>query len=101
MQAWAFSCGVRHILHKNPTMWLRDFPHDVWVLHRKLHHRYLKHRKSFRAATEKGLADSIEDSATPQPAKKPKGPMTISYIIPHMIAHMVSHMISYTIPQVQ
>ena len=53
IQAWAFSCGVRHILNKAPAMWLKDFPHDVWVLHRKLHHRFLKFRKSFRAATER------------------------------------------------
>ena len=53
IQAWAFSCGVRHILNKAPAMWLKDFPHDVWVLHRKLHHRFLKFRKSFRAATDR------------------------------------------------
>ena len=45
IQAWATACGIRRILGKAPHMWLRDFPHDVWVLHRKLHHRFLKYRK--------------------------------------------------------
>ena len=44
-QAWATACAIRNILGKAPHMWLRDFPHDVWVLHRKLHHRFLKFRK--------------------------------------------------------
>ena len=50
-QAWALACAIRNLLGKNPTMWMQDFPHDVWELHRKLHHRYLKFHKCFDDAT--------------------------------------------------
>ena len=28
-----------------------DFPHDVWLLHRKIHHRYIKYNQCFESAT--------------------------------------------------
>ena len=51
-QAWAFSAAVRRLLGKSPPMNMLSFPKDVWVLHRKLHHRFLKFKKRFIAATE-------------------------------------------------
>lgn len=55
-QAWAFASGVRLVLGKNPLMNMENFPHDVWTLHRKLFHRFLKYRKYFLKAT-KNIAD--------------------------------------------
>ena len=51
MQAWAFACAVRQLLGKAPTMWMDSFPHDVWIMHRRLHHRYLRYHKCFDKAT--------------------------------------------------
>ena len=53
------------------------FPKDVWLLHRKLHHRFLKFKKRFIAATEdladyqrrEGMIFAGSDSAN-EPTKK-------------------------------
>ena len=51
MQAWAFASGARLVLGKVPLMNMENYPHDVWNLHRKLFHRFLKYRKYFIKAT--------------------------------------------------
>ena len=51
-QAWAFAVAVRRLLGKSPPMNMLSFPKDAWILHRKLHHRFLKFKKRFIAATE-------------------------------------------------
>ena len=38
-------------LDKSPLMNMTNFPADVWELHRKLFHRFLKYRKYFVKAT--------------------------------------------------
>ena len=53
IQAWAFACEVRQILNKSPPMNMNNFPADVWYLHRRLHHRFLKQQNQVRAATHK------------------------------------------------
>ena len=40
------------MLGENPKMNMLNFPRDVWILHRKLFHRFLKHRQCFVRATE-------------------------------------------------
>ena len=51
-QAWAFATGSRLCLGKVPYMNMHKFDKDIWFLHRKLFHRYLKYAKYFRKATE-------------------------------------------------
>ena len=40
-------------LDKSPLMNMNNFPPDVWELHRKLFHRFLKYKKYFIKATKK------------------------------------------------
>ena len=51
VQAWAFASGVRVVMGKSPLMNMDSFPYEVWNLHRKLFHRFLKYRKYFVKAT--------------------------------------------------
>ena len=43
---------ARRMMEKSPNMNMLNFDKEVWSIHRKLHHRFLKHRKLFVAATE-------------------------------------------------
>ena len=52
LQAWAFASGTRLVMGKSPTMNMDAFPADIWNLHRKLFHRFLKYRKYFINASE-------------------------------------------------
>jgi hypothetical protein len=52
VQAWAFATAARKMLGKSPPMSISNFDREVWVLHRKLHHRYIKYVKSFERATQ-------------------------------------------------
>ena len=52
MQAWAFASGVRKLVDKSPPMNMLQFDKEVWLLHRKLHQRFLKFRKYFVEAGE-------------------------------------------------
>ena len=46
-QAWAFATAVRKLVGKAPNMSMNNFPKDVWILHRKLVHRYLRFKRCF------------------------------------------------------
>ena len=46
-QAWAFATAVRKMVGKAPNMSMNNFPKDVWILHRKLVHRYLRFKRCF------------------------------------------------------
>jgi hypothetical protein len=52
LQAWAFASGARLVLGKSPLMNMDNFSPEVWRLHRRLFHRFLKYKKSFIKATE-------------------------------------------------
>ena len=52
MQAWGFASGVRKLLGKSPSMSMKSFDKSVWMLHRKLHHRFLRYQQCFVDATE-------------------------------------------------
>ena len=52
LQAWAFATGVRLVTGKVPFMNMENFDKSVWVLHRRLFHRFVKYFKYFRKATE-------------------------------------------------
>ena len=72
MQAWALGSGVRLVLGKSPLMNMGDFPHDVWTLHRKLFHRFIKYKKYFIKVTLSlpGYIDSkvkMEKEKDPEP----------------------------------
>ena len=60
-QAWAYATQVRNILDKNPKMKMNAFPMEVWKLHRKIHHRFLRFWTCFERAT----TNLQEMSATP------------------------------------
>ena len=51
IQAWAFASGTRMVLGKVPLMNMESFPYDIWTLHRKLFHRFMKYRKYFLKAS--------------------------------------------------
>ena len=51
IQAWAYACAARQILDRSPAMNMSNFPKDVWFLHRRLHHRFLKQKDKVREAT--------------------------------------------------
>ena len=53
IQAWAFACGVRKILDKAVPMNMNRFPHDIWALHRRLHHRFLRQQARVATSTTK------------------------------------------------
>lgn len=68
---------------------MEKFDHDVWKLHRKLFHRYIKYAKYFERATEnlpdfqQALADearvhSPKGKAKQTVKKKRKGPQHVS-----------------------
>ena len=71
-QAWAFASGVRLVMGQAPVMNMDRFNHDVWKLHRRLFHRFVKYRKYFIRATEElpefqqALADEIGEAAAPK-----------------------------------
>ena len=50
-QAWAFATAARRMMGKSPNMNMLNFDKEVWTIHRKLHHRFLKFYKSFAEAT--------------------------------------------------
>ena len=51
-QAWAYATQVRTILDKNPKMKMLAFPMEVWKLHRRIHHRFLRFWNCFARATD-------------------------------------------------
>ena len=53
IQAWAFACGVRKVLDKAVPMNMKRFPHEIWVLHRRLHHRFLRQQARVATSTTK------------------------------------------------
>ena len=59
MQVWAFACAARKFLHKAPAMNIVNFDKEVWILHRRLHHRFIKFAEYVKQATE-GLDAYIE-----------------------------------------
>ena len=52
MQAWAFASASRKFMGKSPPMNMLMFDKEVWLLHRKLHHRFVKFAKYFVEAGE-------------------------------------------------
>ena len=50
-QAWAASAGICLTLGKFPLMNMENFDPEVWHLHRKLFHRYIKYERYFTTAT--------------------------------------------------
>ena len=68
---------------------VEKFDHDVWMLHRKLFHRYIKYEKYFSRATENlpEFQQALEDEAKVRSPKakakktvsrKRKGPQHVS-----------------------
>ena len=39
------------MLGKSPLMNMENYPYEIWTLHRKLFHRFMKYRKYFVKAT--------------------------------------------------
>ena len=52
LQAWATATGVRLCLNKVPFMNMENYDKDIWMLHRKIFHRFLKYFKYFNKASE-------------------------------------------------
>ena len=50
-QGYAFASGVRHCMGKDQLMNMNNYDKSIFVLHRKLFHRYMKYVKFFRKAT--------------------------------------------------
>ena len=75
LQAWAFTMGVRLVLNKVPFMNMENFEKSIWVLHRKLFHRFLKYIKYFRKATtelpeyQQAIQDEIHFTALESTAR--------------------------------
>ena len=53
-------------------MAMTNYPHDVWILHRKIHHRYLRFRKCFEEACEE--LEEYKESMETATAGKTKTP---------------------------
>jgi len=72
VQAWAFASYARKLLGKAPAMNMLLFDRAVWVLHRRLHHRFLKFFSHIEEAT-KELRDyqDTQESAAPATAARP------------------------------
>ena len=72
VQAWAFASYARKLLGKAPAMNMLLFDRAVWVLHRRLHHRFLKFFTHIEEAT-KELCDyqDAQESAAPATAARP------------------------------
>ena len=50
-QEWSYATQVRNILDKHPKMKMFEFPMEVWKLHLKIHHRFLRFWTCFERAT--------------------------------------------------
>ena len=53
LQAWAFACAARKALGKAPAMCMNNYPMEVWLLHRKLVHHFIRYFKCFLKANSK------------------------------------------------
>ena len=55
-------------------MWMEKFDRSVWVLHRKLHHRYLRYSEDFQSATEDlpSYIDAVEADEPVEPRRRKK-----------------------------
>ena len=82
VQAWAFACAVRQLLGKAPTMWMDSFPHDVWIMHRRLHHRYLRYHKCFDKATVNLPSFTAAEGEPAVAAARQKGKQQKTTVIP-------------------
>ncbi len=51
LQAYAFASGARVITGKDHLMNMLNFDKSIWILHRKLFHRFIKYYKFFKKAT--------------------------------------------------
>ena len=81
IQAWGFASGVRSVLGKNPLMNMENYPYDVWTLHRKLFHRFLKYKKYFVKATESlpEYQKAKEVKMEVEPVPTPKSSVSLSH----------------------
>ena len=93
LQAWAFTMGVRLVLNKVPFMNMENFEKSIWVLHRKLFHRFLKYIKYFRKATtelpeyQQAIQDEIHAKEKEMLAKEKKKEEELE---PQPINHIIS-----------
>ena len=67
--------GVRRVIGKCPPMNISNYDSDVWLLHRKLFHRYVKYHECFDRVTEAipSYNELVDDPASVMKKKeKPK-----------------------------
>ena len=61
-------------MDKNPKMKMMAFPMEIWKLHRRIHHRFLKYWSCFSRATDNltqmsgDAAGSVSDDSDVEPA---------------------------------
>jgi len=90
MQAWAFASGTRLVLGKSPLMNMENYPHDIWILHRKLFHRFLKYRKYFKKATSCLDEYKLLSQVKKDPEQKPQIPSAMKSTDNHVIVILSS-----------
>ena len=90
LQAWAFASGVRLVMGKSPTMNMDGFPADIWNLHRKLFHRFLKYRKYFINATESIYENIAKMKRDPEASTCAGGKVASSSKTAHVICLLSS-----------
>ena len=92
-QAWCFATGVRLCLGKVPYMNMHKFDKDIWFLHRRLFHRFIKYAKYFRLATEElsvfQTATNEESIVSSKKRKREEEIQVISYDIHICYSHML------------
>ena len=77
---------------KSPLMNMENFPCDVWRLHRKLFHRFLKYKKYFVKASKSlpELQQSKAQIKQPVAAASKSGPTTTTSKSAHVISLLTS-----------
>ena len=66
-------------MDKNPKMKMMAFPMEIWKLHRRIHHRFLKYWSCFSRATDNlpqisgDAAGSVSDDSDVEPADDDDG----------------------------
>ena len=74
LQAYAFASGVRGCTGKDQLMNMDNYDKQIFILHRKLFHRYMKYKKIFKKATlelplyQQAIADEIKSRRTKRTA---------------------------------
>ena len=71
-QAWATATAFRKVMGKSPAMWMDNFPHHIWSLHRKIHHRYIRFHQLFDDATAELSSYKEAEDATKIKQEEPQ-----------------------------